>query len=140
VMVPPQPLDTVPHELPTPPDPQVSGVHAAWQVPLLAALHASPEAHAQFSVPPQPLGIVPQVSPAFPAGQVCVVQPHWLATPPPPHVCGAVQVPQFTVPPLPSGIVPQLAFAAMHSAGPLEEPVPHACGFVGGVEILHCEW
>jgi hypothetical protein len=140
VRVPPHPFETVPHALPTPPDPQVSGTHADWQVPLLVALHVSPAAHPQFNVPPQPLGIVPHVSPGLPAGQVCVVQPHWLAVPPPPHVCGAVHVPQLTVPPLPSGIVPQLALAAMQSAGPLDEPVPHACGLAGGFGILHCVW
>jgi hypothetical protein len=140
VMVPPHPFETVPHALPTPPDPQVSGTQAAWHVPLLAALHVSPAVHAQLSVPPQPLGMVPHESPALPAGQVCVVQPHWLAVPPPPHDCGAVHVPQLTVPPLPSGIVPQLALAAMQSAGPVDEPVPHAWGFVGGVGILHWVW
>jgi hypothetical protein len=136
---PPQPSETAPHLLPTPPEPHVSGTHAGWHVPLLAPEHVSPRVHAQLSVPPQPLGIVPQLSPVFPAGQVVTVQPHWFGVPPPPHVCGAVHVPQLTVPPWPSGMVPQFAFAAMHSAGPLEEPVEHACGFDGGFGIWHAE-
>jgi hypothetical protein len=130
----------VPHLLPTPPDPHESGTHAGWQVPLLVALHVSPEVQVQLRVAPHPLGIVPQLSPVFPAGQVLVVHPHWLAAPPPPQVCGAVHVPQFTVPPCPSGMLPQFALAAMHSAGPLELPVEQATGFVGGLGILQAEW
>src|SRR5215468_1216350 len=34
VMVPPQPSDTGPQAAPTPPEPQVLGTHAGWQVPL----------------------------------------------------------------------------------------------------------
>jgi hypothetical protein len=82
---------------------------------------------------------MPHTSPVFPAGQVFVEHPHWFAVPPPPQVCGAVHVPQLTVPPLPSGIVPQLALAAMHSAGPPDEPVEQATGLGGGLGILHAE-
>jgi hypothetical protein len=139
VIVPPHPSETDPHLLPTPPEPHDSGTQAGWHVPLLVALHVSPETQLQLSVPPQPFGIVPQLSPVLPAGHVLVVHPHWFAVPPPPHVCGAVQVPQLTVPPCPSGIVPQFAFAAMHSAGPLELPVEHAGGLVGGLGIPQTE-
>jgi hypothetical protein len=136
VMVPPQPSETEPHALPTPPEPHPLGTQAGWQVPLLVALQTFPATHEQLSVPPQPFGMLPQLSPVLPAGQLLVVQPHWLATPPPPQVCGAVQVPQLTVPPFPSEMVPQFAFAAMQSAGPFDEPVAHATGFVGGFGII----
>jgi hypothetical protein len=36
-------------------------------------------------------------------------------------------------------MVPQFAFAAMHNAGPFDEPVEQAGGFVGGVGILQTE-
>jgi hypothetical protein len=140
VIVPPQPSETVPHLLPTPPEPHVSGTQLGWQVPLLAALHVSPDTQEQLRVPPQPFGMLPHVSPVLPAGHVLTVHPHWFAVPPPPQVSGAVHVPQFTVPPWPSGMVPQLAFAAMHRAGPPEEPVEHAGGLVGGVGMLQTEW
>jgi hypothetical protein len=63
VIVPPQPSDTLPHALPTPPEPQVFGTHVGMQVPLLVELQLSPAAQLHDSVPPQPLGIVPQESP-----------------------------------------------------------------------------
>ena len=139
VIVPPQPFDSVPQALPTPPDPHDVGTHAGWQVPLVEALQVSPEAHEQLSVPPQPFGMLPHESPWAPAGHVLTVHPHWLAVPPPPHVCGAVHDPQFTVPPWPSGIVPQLALAAVHTDPPPPPPVEHATGFAGGFGSLHCE-
>jgi hypothetical protein len=139
VIVPPQPSESDPHLLPTPPEPQDSGTQAGWHVPLLVALHVSPDVQLQLSEAPHPSGIVPQLSPVLPAGHVLVVHPHWFAVPPPPQVCGAVQVPQFTVPPWPSGIVPQFAFAAMHSAGPPDVPVEQAGGFAGGVGIWQTE-
>ena len=85
-MVPPQPSPTAPQALPTPPEPQVFGTQAGWQVPLVVELQTSPATQAQLRVPPQPSGMLPQVSPVLPAGQVLVVQPHWLAVPPPPQV------------------------------------------------------
>src|SRR4029077_17189973 len=139
VIVPPQPFDSVPHALPTPPDPHDVGTHAGWHVLLLDPVHASPAAHAQLSVPPQPSGIVPHESPWVPAGHVLTVHPHWLTVPPPPHVRGAVHVPQFPVPPWPSGIVPQLAFAAMQRDPPPPPPVAQASGLAGGFGSLHCE-
>jgi hypothetical protein len=75
-MVPPQPSDTEPQALPTPPDPHVIGTQLGWQVPLLAALQVCPLAQEQLSEPPQPFGTVPHTSPAFPAGHVFVLQPH----------------------------------------------------------------
>jgi hypothetical protein len=140
VICPPQPLETVPQALPTPPEPQLRGTQAGWQVPLLVPLQTSPEVQLQLIEPPHPFGRVPQLSPVFPAGQPLTVHPHWFGVPPPPHVWGAVHVPQLTVPPLPSGMVPQLAFAAMQRAGPPDEPVEQAGGLVGGFGILQTEW
>jgi hypothetical protein len=76
VIWPPQPSETVPHALPTPPDPHARGTQVGWQVPLPAPLHVSPVAHEQFKLPPQPSGIAPQPSPVLPAGQVLTEQPH----------------------------------------------------------------
>ena len=76
VMVPPQPSETVPHALPTPPDPQLIGTQLGWQLPLLAPLQVWPLAHEQLSVPPQPFGTAPQTSPVLPAGHFFDVQPH----------------------------------------------------------------
>jgi hypothetical protein len=63
VMVPPQPSDTLPQALPTPPDPQVLGTQVGWHVPLLAPLQVCPATQEQLSVPPHPLGMLPQLSP-----------------------------------------------------------------------------
>jgi hypothetical protein len=63
VIVPPQPFESVPQALPTPPDPHDVGTHAGWQVPLVDALQVSPDAHEQLSVPPQPSGMLPHESP-----------------------------------------------------------------------------
>src|SRR6516225_4734385 len=48
VIGPPHPSETVPHLLPTPPEPQVIGTHAGWHVPLLVALHVSPDTQVQL--------------------------------------------------------------------------------------------
>jgi hypothetical protein len=138
VMVPPQPSDTLPQALPTPPDPQLFGTQVGWHVPLLAALQVCPETHEQLRVPPQPLGMLPQLSPWLPAGHAFTVQPHWFGVPPPPHVCGAVQVPQLIVPPCPSEMVPQLALAEAQVTGG-GPPTTQASGFAGGLGVLHAE-